>query len=49
MIAVLIPLASGKCVANIDMNKSEEEMNVDYSKTVTSVSRGRFRLEALSC
>jgi hypothetical protein len=49
MIAVLILLASGKCVANIEVEKFEEDMNVDYSKVVTSVSRGRFRLEALSC
>jgi hypothetical protein len=45
----LILLVSVGCVANMDMKKFEEDINADYSKTVTAVSRGRFRLEALSC
>jgi hypothetical protein len=49
MTAVLILLASGDFVANLEMNEFEEEMNTDYNKTVTTVSRGTFRLEALSC
>jgi hypothetical protein len=49
MTAVFIILASGDCVANLEMNKSEEDINADYSKTVTPVSRSRFRLETLSC
>jgi hypothetical protein len=32
MKAVLILLVSGDCVTNMEMNKSEEEMNADYSK-----------------
>jgi hypothetical protein len=32
MTAVLILLVSGNCVANMEMNKSEEEMDADYSK-----------------
>jgi hypothetical protein len=32
MTAVLILLVSGDCVANMEMNKSEEEMNADYRK-----------------
>jgi hypothetical protein len=27
----------------VEINKFEEEMNADYRKTVTAVSRGRFR------
>jgi hypothetical protein len=49
MAALFILLRSGDCVANMEMNKSEEEINVDYSKTVTPVSRGKFKMEALSC
>jgi hypothetical protein len=34
--AILILQASDDCVLNMDMNKSEEEMNADYSKVVNS-------------
>jgi hypothetical protein len=43
MAAVLILLSSGDCVADMEMSKFREEMNADYSKIVTPVSRGRFR------
>jgi hypothetical protein len=39
MTEVLILLVSCDCDANMKMNKSEEEMNADYSKTVPLVSR----------
>jgi hypothetical protein len=49
MTAVLILLVSRDIVANMEVNEFEEEMTADYSKTVTAVSRGRFRWGALSC
>jgi hypothetical protein len=36
-------------VVKLEMNKFKEEMNGDYSNTVTPVSRGRFMLEELFC
>jgi hypothetical protein len=37
MAAIFILLASGDCVANMEMS-FEEEMNADHNKTVTPVS-----------
>jgi hypothetical protein len=36
-------LASGDCVQNAEMNKSEEEMIAYYSKVVIQASGGRLR------
>jgi hypothetical protein len=36
-------LASGDCVENAEMNKSEEEMIAHYSKIVIQASGGRLR------
>jgi hypothetical protein len=39
MTAVLILLASGDCVANMEINKFEEEINAYYIKIFTPVWR----------
>jgi hypothetical protein len=44
MAAVLILLASGNCVSNVEVNKSKEEIYADYSKSVTPVCTNRVRL-----
>jgi hypothetical protein len=44
MAAVLILLESGDCVADMKMNKYEEEINADYSKTVTAVSKRQIQV-----
>jgi hypothetical protein len=49
MIAVSILLAPDDFFAYTKMNNCEEEMKADYSRTVTAVSRCRFRLGTLSC
>jgi hypothetical protein len=49
MTAFLILLVSDDSATRMEMNKFEEEMSADYSKTFTSVSTGRLSLEALSC
>jgi hypothetical protein len=40
---ILIFVASGDCVENMEMYKSEEEVKTDYTKLVTPLSRGRSR------
>jgi hypothetical protein len=42
-VAILILVGKVECVGYMEMKNSEEEMNADYSKTVTAVPRGRFR------
>lgn len=48
MTAVLMPLESGNCVVNTEMNQLEAGINADYSNAITKISGDSLKLEELS-